>query len=162
MGPMPGMAASILLTGLALCRALSFASKVSISLSSLSICWARNATMSAAACGMSAALATAACNLVRPAGPCAVTMPNSLAWPRMALTSWVRCRTASSRTPSAMVWACCSADLTGTKRMVGRLAASLMASASLRSFLLRLTKGLTYCGGIRRTVCPAACNTRPQ
>src|SRR4051812_14904657 len=55
-----------------------------------------------------------------------------------------------------------SADFTGTKRMVGRQAASLIASASLRLFLPRLTKGLTYCGGISRTVCPSSCATRPQ
>ena len=34
---------------------------------------------------------------------------------------------------------CCSADLTRTKRMVGRLTASQIASASAASFLLRLT-----------------------
>jgi len=39
---------------------------------------------------------------------------------------------------------CCSTDLTGTKRMVGRLAASTIASASLLSFLFVLTNGATY------------------
>src|SRR3954453_5273094 len=38
-----------------------------------------------------------------------------------------------------------------TVGMPGRDAASLIASASVRSFLARLTNGLTYCAGIRRT-----------
>jgi hypothetical protein len=44
-----------------------------------------------------------------------------------------------------------SADFTGTKLMVGRDAASLIAAASMRSFFPRLTNGFTYCGGINRT-----------
>ena len=36
-----------------------------------------------------------------------------------------------------------------------------MAAASLRSFLPRLTNGLTYCGGISRTWWPSAVSTRP-
>src|SRR4051795_4740385 len=48
------------------------------------------------------------------------------------------------------------------KCMVGRDAASQIASASLRSFLPRLTNGLTYCGGISRTVWPNLCRNRPQ
>ena len=46
---------------------------------------------------------------------------------------------ARSRTPIGMRAACCSGDLTGTKRMVGRLMASHSASASAASFLPRLT-----------------------
>ena len=37
-------------------------------------------------------------------------------------------------------------SFTGTKRMLGQLAASLIASASARSFLPRLTKGFACCG----------------
>ncbi len=48
----------------------------------------------------------------------------------------------------------CSMVFTTTDLMLGRDAASLIAAASLRSFLPRLTNGLTYCGGIRRTRCP--------
>ena len=44
-----------------------------------------------------------------------------------------------SRKPTSISAACCSAVLTGTKRMVGRLIASHSASASAASFLPRLT-----------------------
>lgn len=40
----------------------------------------------------------------------------------------------------------------GTKRMFGRCAASQIASASATSFFCRFTNGLTYAGGISRTV----------
>ena len=39
---------------------------------------------------------------------------------------------------------CASSDRIGTTRIPGRPAASQIASASARSFLLRLTNGLTY------------------
>src|ERR1700678_3992110 len=61
-----------------------------------------------------------------------------------------------------MARACCSSVLTATKRMVGRLAASAIASASAASFFWRLTNGLTYAGGIKRTSCPASRIARPQ
>ena len=67
------------------------------------------------------------------------TMPNSAACPRNALIAWVRWFTKSSRCLTTIVAACSSTDLTGTWRMAGRDAASQIASASLRSFLLRLT-----------------------
>jgi hypothetical protein len=53
-------------------------------------------------------------------------------------------------------------DLISTKHMPGRPAASQIAAASLRSFLARLTKGFTYCGGIRRTSWPSAVSLRAQ
>ena len=56
----------------------------------------------------------------------------------------------------------CWAVLTATEGMPGRDAASLIASASVRSFLARLTNGLTYCAGIRRTSWPSRAKTRPQ
>jgi hypothetical protein len=46
---------------------------------------------------------------------------------------------------------CCSADFTAAKRIVGRISASQIASASDASFLFVLTNGFTYCGGISRT-----------
>jgi len=70
----------------------------------------------------------------------------------MALTSCVRCRTSNSRAGSTIASACCSAGFTGTLGMSGRAAASLIASASLRSLLPRRTNGLTYCGGISCTI----------
>ena len=51
---------------------------------------------------------------------------------------------------------------TGTNRMVGRIAASKIASASVASFLDPLTKGFTKRGLINRTLQPAAINRRPQ
>ena len=47
--------------------------------------------------------------------------------------------TRSSRERCSVVRLCCSTDLTGTKRMVGRLAASHIASASILSLLPRFT-----------------------
>jgi hypothetical protein len=44
----------------------------------------------------------------------------------------------ASRTFKTMPGACCATDFTGTKCMLGRPAASQIASASLRSFLPRL------------------------
>jgi hypothetical protein len=49
-----------------------------------------------------------------------------------------------------------------TERMAGRDAASLIASASLRPFLVRLTKGLTYYGGIRRIAMAQCVQQAPQ
>src|SRR5215212_9813531 len=48
-----------------------------------------------------------------------------------------------SRVRNSMARACCPSVLTATKRIVGRLAASAIASASAASFFWRLTKGLT-------------------
>ena len=68
----------------------------------------------------------------------------------------------SSRTDNSIAAACCSADFTGTLSIDGWAAATPIASASLRSFLPRLTNGLTYCGGISRTRCPSAASARAQ
>jgi hypothetical protein len=74
--------------------------------------------------------------------------------PRIALTSWVRCRTSSSRTDNSIAAACCSADFTGTLAIDGCAAATPIASAHgsglwpargqalLRSFSPRLTNSL--------------------
>jgi len=52
--------------------------------------------------------------------------------------------------------------LTGTKRMVGRVTASQIASASLASVFPRFTYGFTYAGGISRTSCPSLRISRAQ
>jgi hypothetical protein len=82
---------------------------------------------------------TMAASWVTLAMPCAATMPNSARWPRKAFTSIVRCRTRRSRVRCTIRTDCASALLTGTKRMVGRVTASQMASASAASFFPRLT-----------------------
>ena len=46
--------------------------------------------------------------------------------------------------------------------MVGRLAASTIASASAASFFCRFTYGFTYIGAISRTSCPSSAASRPQ
>src|SRR5438270_3475499 len=55
---------------------------------------------------------------------------------------------------------CCSIVFTATKRMLGRLIASQIASASLASFLLLFTYGFTNCGAINFTAIPCAWNAR--
>ncbi len=55
----------------------------------------------------------------------------------------VRCRIRSSRTRKTIAAPWVSSLFTGTKRIVGRSAASQIASASAASFFWRLTKGLT-------------------
>jgi len=59
------------------------------------------------------------------------------------LIACVRCRISSSRTRKTIAAPCVSSLFTGTKRIVGRIAASQMASASAMSFFWRFTKGLT-------------------
>src|SRR3979411_1073497 len=54
-------------------------------------------------------------------------MPHSERWPRSALTLIVRCLTSSSRVLCSISVACCSALLTGTKRIPGRDIASQQA-----------------------------------
>ena len=67
-------------------------------------------------------------------GPLAATTPNSARWPRSALIVWVRWRTNRSRVLNSIPRPCCSAVLTATKFIVGRDAASQIASASAASF----------------------------
>jgi hypothetical protein len=47
--------------------------------------------------------------------------------------------------------ACCASDFTATKRIVGRAAASAIASASAMSFFCRFKNGFTQAGGISFT-----------
>jgi hypothetical protein len=51
-----------------------------------------------------------------------------------------------------------SSVLTATNRMLGRLTAAQITSASLPSFLPLLRYGATKAGAIKRTVCPSAWN----
>jgi len=83
--------------------------------------------------------------------PLAAITPNSAACPRSALIAAVRCPTSNSRCFAIIVAACSSTVFTATVGMLGRDAASPIASASCRSFLFRLMKGFTYCGGISFT-----------
>ena len=55
------------------------------------------------------------------------------------LTDWVRCLTRRLRARCIERAACCSRDLIGTNRIVGRVTASQIASASAASVLPRLT-----------------------
>ena len=61
-----------------------------------------------------------------------------------------------------MARACASADFGALTRMVGRIAASPMASASAASVFWRLANGLTQAGAIRRTRWPSAAIRRAQ
>jgi hypothetical protein len=63
--------------------------------------------------------------------------------PRKALLSCVRWRTRRSRARNITARACCASVFTATKRIVGRAAASAIASASAASFFRRLTNGFT-------------------
>ena len=56
---------------------------------------------------------------------------------RNAFDSWVRWRLSINRTRCNIITLCCSGVFTGTKRMVGRVTASQMASASAASFFCR-------------------------
>lgn len=70
----------------------------------------------------------------RLAGPFGATSPNSARCPRSALMSCVRCLTKHWCVRKATARPCVSALFTATNRMVGREAASAMASASALSF----------------------------
>jgi hypothetical protein len=57
---------------------------------------------------------------------------------------------------------CCSTLFTATKRTLGRVTASQIASASLRSFLSLLRYGFTNCGLIIFTRWPNSAKRRAQ
>ena len=75
--------------------------------------------------------------------PCGNTQPYSDKCPRRALMHWVRWCTRRSQARNTTPFACCASLFTGTKRMLGRWAASQIASASTVSFFCRFTYGLT-------------------
>src|SRR4029077_2744116 len=138
-GPIPGIVAKHRLVCSCRCQVISRAS-IAFNLMSSPLSWlASTPIISRASTGTSSSLARRASSSVICLGPWAAVTPNSAAWPRIALISIVRCLTSRSRTPSIVSAACCSAVLTGTNRMVGRLIASQIASASIFSFLPRLT-----------------------
>ena len=64
---------------------------------------------------------------------------NSASWARIMSTSWVRWRTSRSRVRCSATTDCCSGDFIATNRIVGRVTASQIASASIASVLPRLT-----------------------
>ena len=81
----------------------------------------------------------------------------------MRLTSTVRSALKPSRSACTASCPCCSAVFTGTKRMLGREAASQMAAASLASFLPDLPamrQGVTRCPAIRRASSPSSRSRR--
>ena len=63
--------------------------------------------------------------------PCGMMTPNSASRLRSMLLSCVRCLTIKSRARCRNSTACCSSDLGATNRIVGRVTASQIASASL-------------------------------
>src|SRR4051812_2041112 len=73
----------------------------------------------------------------------------------------VRWRTSKSRVRNTIAAACACSLFTATNRMVGRCAASQIASASAMSFFCRLTNGFTYAGAISFTVWPSLAISRP-
>ena len=74
----------------------------------------------------------------------------------------VRWRTCRSRVRNSIARAWLASLLRATKRMVGRVAASTIASASAVSFFCRFTDGFTYIGAISRSSCPSSAASRPQ
>jgi hypothetical protein len=95
--------------------------------------------------------------------PFGTTMPNSVAKPRKALTSIVRCLISRARTECSDKTLCCFASLVGTNFASGREAASQMAAASAASFFFPFfTNGLTASGAINRVSCPSAAMRRDQ
>jgi hypothetical protein len=79
-----------------------------------------------------------------------------------ALIACVLCRISNSRMRKTMAAPWVPSLFTGTKRIVGRGAASQIASASVASFFWRFTKGFTSAGGISRTSWPSLPISRPQ
>lgn len=93
------------------------------------------------------------------------TRPNSASTPRMRLTQAVRSSFKPSRTRCRLMTPCCSQLLTGTKRMLGREAASQIAAASVASFLPPLPSmryGVTKLAAISRASRPMARSRRAQ
>src|SRR5215470_4380556 len=83
-------------------------------------------------------------------------MPYSCRSPWTSFTRAVRAPMSRSRTRWRAWRSCWSTSLIGTKRMVGRVTASAMASASRLSFLFDLTYGFTNGGAMRFTSWPYA------
>src|SRR5262245_12505210 len=94
--------------------------------------------------------------------PLGITIPYSCSSPCTSFTKAVRAPMSRSRTRWSAWISCWSTSLTGTKRMVVRVTASAIASASRLSFLFDLTYGLTNCGAMSFTSWPYARKRRAQ
>jgi len=84
---------------------------------------------------VSSLITTSSCSI--PFRPIGATTPNSDKWARKAFDICVRWRLSINRTRCNIITLCCSGVFTGTKRIVGRVTASQMASASAASFFCR-------------------------
>ena len=89
-------------------------------------------------------------------------IPRSSRIARSWFISRVRLFTSRDRARCSVCWSSCASDFSATNRMVGRVAASAIASASRSSFFCAFTYGWTYSGDISRTSWPCAANARPR
>jgi hypothetical protein len=141
-GPMPGMVMGRLATSSFLARCLISRSRSSIRCDRSRITPTRSRSIARTGSGRLLALSSS-----NPANRPTWEMsfgamrPNSAIWPRRALIVLLRWRTRRSRALKVVADACCASLLTATKRMVGRCAASQIASASAMSFFCRLITG---------------------
>ena len=122
MGPMPGIIAKRWLTGLLLSQAIGCFSRTVTAASICSICVASTCSTWRARPGRRASSSSRMIAISLPTlrRPCGAITPNSARCARRAFTSIVRWRTSRSRPRCSSTAACCSAVLTGTKRIVGR------------------------------------------
>ena len=97
-----------------------------------------------------------------PSRPIGAISPNSAMCARIVLESSIRWRISVIRVRWITIWLCCSGLFTSTKRMLGRVTASQMASASAASFFCRFRYGFTYEGGISFTSWPSSVSRRPS
>ncbi len=88
------------------------------------------------------------------ASPIGRLIPNSSKKPWIWLVVFTLSLMSDSLTRCNALMACWVSVLGWTKRIDGREAASHMASASTKSFLLLLTNGRTNCGEISLVSCP--------
>ena len=95
------------------------------------------------------------------ARPCGTICPRSRSKLLIWFISEVRSPTSWSRIRCSVCMSNCSWLFSSTNRIVGRVAASAIASASRSSFFWAFTYGRTYSGDINRTVCPCATSARP-
>ena len=143
--PMPGIVANRRAASSVRARRTMRVSRRSIRACTASSSSASSASASRAGAGKrrSSPSRTTASNSATLQMPFGATIPNSARCPRSALTVCLRCRTSRSRTLSSTKPACHASVFAGTKRMVGRVTASQIASASAASVLPRLTYGFT-------------------
>ena len=146
MGPIPGMVISRRASSSSFARRAISRSSTAICLSSSHSMSTMSLNMGRAASGKVEVISSSSkrsASIVMCAVPRGATQPYSVKWPRIALISWVRWRTSRSRARNTTAQACASALSGSTKRMVGRCAASQIASASAASCFCRFTYGFT-------------------